>query len=126
MALVNYLADIWGISLVFVPLALLVNPKYLKGLFAEVENEATMFFWGIISLVIGLAMVLSYNVWAQNWQVIITILGWVSLIKGLCVLFFPEHTKKCVRKMESQQWLPFALIVAVFIGLVITYFGFTA
>ena len=124
--LTNYLAQIWGISLVIVPLALLINQKYLRRLFVEIENEASMFFWGIISLVIGLAMVLSYNVWTKDWSVIITIFGWLSLIKGLCLLFMPENAKKMAKKMENQQWLPIALVVAIFIGLVITYFGFTA
>lgn len=123
--LTNYLAEIWGISMVIIPLALLVNQKYLKKLFAEVESESTMFFGGIISLIIGLAMILSYNVWAKNWQVIITILGWLTLLKGLSCLFCPECMKKWARKMESSQWLPVALVVAVFIGLILTYLGFT-
>ena len=126
MEVVNYLAEIWGISLVIVPLALLINEKYLKRLFLEIENDATIFFLGIVSLVIGLAMILSYNVWAKNWQVIITILGWVSLLKGLAVLFLPEYTKKMVKRMENASALPYALVVLVIIGLVITYYGFTA
>jgi len=126
MNLLNYLAEVWGIFLVVVPLALLVNQKYLKRLFVEIENEATMFFLGIVSLVIGLAMILAYNVWAKNWQVIITILGWLALIKGAAVLFLPEYTKKYAKKMEGAPVLPFALVILVFIGLVIAYLGFTA
>ena len=124
--LLNYLAEIWGISLVIIPLALLVNSKYLKRMFTEIENEATMFSWGIVSLVIGLAMILSYNVWAQSWQVVITIIGWLALLKGLVLLFLPEYMKKWVKKLENQQWLPVALVIMVFVGLVITYLGFTA
>jgi uncharacterized membrane protein len=124
--LLNYLAEIWGISLVIIPLALLVNSKYLKRMFTEIENEATMFSWGIVSLVIGLAMILSYNVWAQSWQVVITIIGWLALLKGLVLLFLPEYMKKWVKKLENRQWLPVALVIMVFIGLVITYLGFTA
>ena len=126
MALSNYLAELWGISIVAVSLALLIKPKYLKRLFTEIENQATMLFWGIVSLVIGLAMILAHNIWAQNWQVAITILGWASLIKGLAVLFLPELTKKYAKKMENQQWLPIALVIMLFAGLVITYLGFTA
>jgi hypothetical protein len=126
MVLVNYLAEIWGLSLVLISLALLINQKYLKRLFAEIENEATMFFLGIVSLVIGLAMVLSYNIWDKNWQIIITILGWVSLIKGLSVLFLLEFIKNLVKKMENSQFLPYALFILIFIGLAITYFGFTS
>ena len=126
MVLSNYLAEIWGISIIVVSLAILVKPKYLKRLFAEIENETTMFFWGIVSFIIGLAMILAHNIWAQNWQVIITILGWLALLKGSSVLFLPEYMKKLAKKMENQSWLPIALVVLVFVGLVITYFGFTA
>jgi uncharacterized membrane protein len=127
MNLLNYLAEILGISLVIIPLALLINPKYLKRLFVEADNEITIFFMGILSLVVGLAMTLDYNIMqAQNWQVIITIIGWLALLKGLFLLFLPEYTKKWVKKMENQQWLPIALVVLVFVGLIITYLGFTA
>ena len=123
---VNYLAEVWGISLVVIPLAMLVKEKYVKQLFTSVENDATFFFWGVISFLIGLTMILAFNVWSQSWQVVITILGWATLLKGLVVLFFPELAKKYARKIASQNWLPIALIVLVFIGLIITYFGFTA
>ena len=126
MALLNYLAEVWGISIVVVSLAVLIEPRYLKKLFAEIENEATMFFWGMVSFVVGIAMVLSYNVWAQNWQVIITGLGWGALIKGLLLLFLPEYTKKWAKKIENKSWLPIVLVIMVFVGLIITYFGFTA
>lgn len=124
--LVNYLAEIWGIALVIIPLAMLVKTTYVKQLFASVENDMTLFFWGVISLLIGLSMVLAFNVWSQDWQVVITILGWATLLKGLCVLFFPELARKYARQIANQNWLPIALFVIVLIGIVITYFGFTA
>jgi uncharacterized protein YjeT (DUF2065 family) len=122
----NYLAEIWGISFVAVSLALLINQKYLKRLFAEAEDDKNLFCWGTIAFVIGISIVLAHNIWVKNWQVIITIFGWLSLIKGLSLLFLPEYAKNWVKKMESQQWLQYALIVMLLIGLVITYFGFTA
>lgn len=126
MNLSNYLAEVLGLSIIAVSLALLIKPKYLKRLFIEVENETTMFFGGIISLVLGLAMVLAHNVWVYDWQVIVTIFGWCSLLKGLSALFMPELMKKCAKKMENAPFLPFALLVALFVGLALTYFGFTA
>lgn len=126
MMLSNYLAELWGISLVIVSLALLIKEKHLKRLFAEIQSEETFFMWGLVTFVMGLAMVLAYSVWAMNWQVIITILGWATLIKGLFILFFPEVLKKCTKKIENHQFLPFALLIALFIGLVLTYLGFVS
>ena len=126
MTLSNFLAELWGISLVLLSLSLLIKEKYVKRLFAAVEEEATAFCWGMTALIIGVAMVLSHNVWVQNWQVVITIFGWLSLIKGLSLLFFPELAKEWVGKIKDKQWLPIALVVALFIGLALTYLGFTA
>jgi hypothetical protein len=122
----NYLAEVWGISIVVISFAFLIKEKHLKRLFAFVETEEGFFMWGLISFVIGISMVLAHNVWIQNWQVIITVLGWAALIKGLLLLFAPELMKKWAKKIENASFLPFVLVIFLFIGLVITYFGFTA
>jgi len=126
MELSNYLAALWGISIIVIALALFVKEKNIKRLFAKIENEESLFMWGFVTFIIGISMVLAHNVWIQGWQVIITIFGWLALIKGFFFLFLPELTKKWTKKMENQQWLPIALVVAVFVGLVLTYLGFTA
>lgn len=124
--LTNYLAEIWGISLVIVCLALLIRQKHLKKLFPSVESDDSLFSWGLVTLVIGIAMVLSHNIWVKDWQVVITIIGWISLIKGMSLLFFTEYTKSCVKKLENAPFLPFLLFIGIFMGLIITYLGFTA
>jgi hypothetical protein len=126
MELLNYLAVIWGVSIVIIALALLVRDKHLKQLLVSIENDESFFLWGFISVVIGVAMVLSCNVWEWNWQLIITLLGWAALLKGIVLLFCPEFLKKYAIKINNEKWLPAWLLILVFIGLVITYFGFTA
>lgn len=126
MNLANYLAEVWGISIVVISLALLIKEKHIKRIFAKIETEESLFMWGLVSFVIGIAMILTYNVWEQSWHVIVTILGWMSLLKGLALLFIPEYMKAWAKKIESKQWLPYALVILVIVGLLITYLGFTA
>ena len=126
MALINYLAEVWGISMAIIGLALLVKERHLKSLFAKIETEESLFIWGIISLVMGIAMILSYNVWMAGWQVLITIFGWVALLKGICLLFVPEMTKKWAKKMENSPMLPIGLLIMVFVGLALVYLGFVS
>jgi hypothetical protein len=122
----NYLAEVWGISIVVVCLALLIKDGHLKKFYASLETEDNFFLWGFISLVIGIGMVLAYNVWTWNWQIIITLLGWTALAKGLFLLFVPETIKTFVKKINYQRWMPFWLMIMLFLGLAITYLGFTA
>ena len=123
---INFLAEIWGISLVVISMAVIIRPRYLTAFLAEIENEAKMFCLGVVIFVLGLAMVLTYNTWSKDWQVIITILGWISTLKGLCIIFWPEFTRKMAKMLEKASFLPYALMCMLLIGLVITYFGFTA
>lgn len=125
MNISNYLAELWGSTIVVVSFILLVKPRRLERLFAAVKNEAVMFFGGIVTLIIGLAMVLVHNVWVLDWRVSITILGWLTLLKGLDLLFLPERMKKRWPKMKNWQWTVIfgSMLLA---GLVLTYLGFTA
>ena len=124
--LTNYLAEVWGISIVAVCFALLIKDKHIKSLLAKIESDESLFMWGFMSFVIGISMVLAYNVWAWNWQIIITLLGWAALLKGLCLLFCPEAVKKYAKMMGSTSWFQVYMVILIIIGLIITYFGFVA
>ncbi len=125
MPLTNFLAELWGISLVLISLALLIKDGHLKKIFSAIEDDE-MFCWGMAAAVIGVAMVLTHNIWVKDWTVVITIFGWLSLIKGLAMLFLPEFVKKMAKNLQSAPFLPYALIVMLAIGLALTYLGFTA
>lgn len=126
MALSNYLAQLFGILFVVVPLAFLLNGKNLKWLFSKIANEENLLCWGFAGFSAGLAIVLGHNVWVKDWPVVITILGWIALLKGLALMFTPDSIKKCCKKLENSPLLPFGLVVVIFAGLVIAYLGFTA
>jgi len=63
-----------------------------KSAMVEMENTlvhspAMLFIAGIITLVAGLAIVVGHNVWSGGAApVTVTLLGWISLIKGVLLL----------------------------------------
>jgi len=125
MSISNYLAELWGITIVVVSLALLIDQKRLEKLFIGVENEVAMFFGGVVTLIIGLAMVLAHNLWVFDWRLSLTILGWLSIVKGIDILFLPKRMKKRWAKTENKYWRLIFLFL-LFLGLTLTYFGFTS
>ena len=54
-----------------------------------IANRALIFLTGILALVAGVAIVNAHNVWVQDWRVIITILGWLLVLRGVMLLVFP-------------------------------------
>lgn len=48
---------------------------------------------GIIALLFGAIVIGLHNHWVMEWPIIITLLGWWSLIKGFGLLVYPDFTK---------------------------------
>jgi uncharacterized membrane protein len=128
MATANYLAELWGFSLIIIPLAMLINPKKIKYFFELAEKESSFLLCGVVSLVLGIASVLAFNVWSYNWTVVLTILGWLAIIKGIAILFLPEFTSNWYGNLRntSDKWISITWVVAVLIGCILVYLGLTA
>ena len=124
MNTLNFVTELWGIFMVVVPLALLVNQGLIRKIFTFAEDELVLLFGGMISFMIGVASVLSYNVWTANWGTVITVFGWIAILKGICLLFFPAWSKKMHNMLKDKEWISYLLLVAVFIGLFLSYAGF--
>ena len=38
----------------------------------------------------GTVMLALYNTWSKSWRVLVTIIGWLALIKGAVLMLFPQ------------------------------------
>ncbi len=126
MELVNFLAELWGFSLVIIPLSFLINPKHTDKILEVMEKETSLILHGMIRVVLGVAMLLSYNVWDNSWKTIITILGWLLVISGVGLLYAPSVAAKMIVKMRDKNWIPFVLVVVILFGCFLVYMGFNA
>ena len=53
-----------------------------------------MLILGVITLAAGLAMVLAHNIWSGGaLVVVVTLVGWMALIKSLSFLFLPPEVE---------------------------------
>jgi hypothetical protein len=90
----TFVAQFWGWLTLTVALILFVRPKVLHDVKRLiVENRAFGLAYGLMSLILGITSVLLHNVWELNWHVVITIFGWLALVKGIIVLAWPEISK---------------------------------
>lgn len=126
METANFLAQLWGFSLVIISLALLINEKYVEYLFKLAEDRKNLFIIGAVNIIIGSFLILFYNSWGFNWAVIVTMLGWLVFVRGVLVLFFPDLALKILAELKKRiEWLKFAFLFFVFLGCFLTYGGFT-
>ena len=86
-----------------------------------------MFVLGAITLVAGLAMVLAHNIWSGGaLVVVVTLVGWITLIKSLFVLFLPPEMEAgfFLGQLHYQQLFGVYGATSLVLGPYLTYGGF--
>lgn len=74
---------------------------------------------------LGIPLILIHNIWDGSWRVIITIIVWLVLLKGIARVFFPERAVGKVRSLVENTVIVKALIWAmIIIGFYLLYIGF--
>jgi len=112
------LAQFWGWMLIILSgLFLLRNDKLLGEILIAIENRGFMFAAGFFSLILGLVTVLLHNVWVLDWEVVVTLMGWTSLVKGITNIGFPEFTLRTIPSFTNNKTVvQSALVVALLLG----------
>jgi hypothetical protein len=123
-----FLARLLGPLLLIGGASILLNPKAFRTLAGEVIRSVTLvYLFGFIDFAAGLAIVLTHNVWLLSWRVLITLLGWLMLIRGAIRVLIPETVMAYAAKvLRKKQVLPAAGVVTAAIGLVLCYFGYVS
>jgi len=121
-----FLAQAIGLYFVIAGIAMLVRPRAVHGLIKTLAgNRDVIFATGFIALLIGVPLVLVHNVWDGTWRVIITLLVWLTLIKGVARLFVPNQVVDFAAWIAKRPMLLRAAIwIMVIIGLYLVYIGF--
>jgi hypothetical protein len=87
-----FLAKLIGPVFLAVGVAMLLNGAAYRTLANSfLDNPALMFLSGLLTLPAGLAIVLTHNVWAADWRIVITIFGWLAVIGGAVRLLAPRQ-----------------------------------
>lgn len=86
-----FLAKFWGWYLIIFFLILSLNPKRILQIIKNLEDQKFVILAAFLAIIIGLLNILSHNIWEGDWRLIITIIGWIALFKGLALFIFPER-----------------------------------
>lgn len=91
----NFLARAYGLYFIIMGFLLVIKSDYCAEVIHDLfKNRVLVFLIGWITLILGILVVLSHNIWEFNFKIIITILGYLTLLKGFAHLYMPERMKK--------------------------------
>jgi len=104
MEITIFFARFWGSLFIILGLSS-IGAKFLGRVIKMTEDKTITVSTGYITFLLGLVTVILHNIWVYDWKVTITILGWVTLFKGITKIGFPEHVHKRAQMFKGQQML---------------------
>ena len=126
MGSVNFIAQIIGLLFCIDAVGVLVNTAFYRRIVEElIESPALCYLGGILALFFGLFILNFNNAWTADWTVIITIIGWLSVVKGVLLIVFPNvypHLSNWMRKGDPM--MRYMGIIYLLLGLFLTVKGF--
>lgn len=118
MAKSKQIAALAGPVLIAVTLSEMLNPHIWAAVSAPITYQS-----GTLLFVAGLSIIRVHNVWSYNWPVLVTAVGWFSVVTGLARMFAPELSQQAV----ENKYVPLGLqLVLLLGGFVLTYKAYVA
>jgi len=123
-----FLSRLIGLYCVFCGLSMLTHKEAsIETVMALNHNAPLMFVVGILAMAAGLAMVLSHNIWTGGaLPVIVTLVGWIILVKGLLILFLSSEAavEFFLGTLQYKNFFYVYSAISILFGGYLTYMGF--
>jgi hypothetical protein len=123
-----FLARLIGPPLAVLGVGMLLHPAvYVAAVVDMLRSPGLIYLACFVGLLGGVALVLVHNVWERDWRVIITLLGWISIVDSASWILLP--------RLVQQFWSPmlatgaFPILgggLTLLLGAVLCYYGYRA
>jgi hypothetical protein len=123
-----FIARLAGPVLAWIGLAILLRPAAFRLVLQSfMASPAILYLTGFLALIGSMALILVHNLWVADWRLLITVLGWVGLVKGAVIILQPQSILSLGRVFAARRNAVLVTAAANFvIGLILSYFGYWA
>ena len=100
-------------------------PEAYVDVLREMNNQSATIILGMFALLAGLGIVNAHNLWVSDWRVIITILGWLAIIRGALSLLFPNKMYGIGEAiLASRSGTMISAVIVLVVGGVLSWMGY--
>jgi hypothetical protein len=118
-----WLASIFGPFLVILGLWMLLYCDQYNKVLNGIKGSAGLFYMNsVFNLLVGFTVLSQYDLWGWNLLVLVTILGWVMVIRGIMGLFVPQLLIDIM--MGKHGFAKVMGIIPLVWGVFLSYVGF--
>ena len=122
-----FLGKLLGLYLIIISVTMFAHTQATVEIMkAIIQDHPLLFMSGLMGVIAGLAIVLCHNVWSGGaLPIMVTLFGWVSLIKGFLLLVLSPETESRVF-IVGFRYEQHPNVYAVFVFLLGSYLTYAA
>lgn len=122
-----WLASIFGPILIVISLWVLLKTNEVDRLWTSVKATPAAYYLGAcLNLLIGFTILSLYNRWSMELAVLVTLLGYLQVIRGILALFCHDKMIKWSQKLISNPNFRLISAIPLVYGLLLFWLGFFA
>lgn len=121
------IAAVFGPLMLLMGLMLLFQPQKVQKLSEKiVKSSELMFVLAMLNLMLGLFLVNIHNIWdGTYYEIVVTVLAWITLLKGLYLMFIEEkRVKELVKMYKKHSFMFLTTLLALLLGGYLTYVAY--
>lgn len=116
----NIFAQLFGMVFVVLGLSMAFNKRWTANAVEELfKNQGLMWLAGFMTLLLGAMTITLNNVWTSGLPFWITLLGWLTFLKGAMILLFPQVTHAYYKNMSKGNAFVYGGIFVFLLGAVL-------
>jgi hypothetical protein len=128
----RYIARLMGPVMLVIGIGMVAGLFVVGGAYSSLMKEfigsrALIFITGVLALLAGLAIVNAHNLWVPDWRVLVTVLGWLFIVRGVTNLVLPHLVQTMGdRIVASQAGVIAGATFMIVLGAILSIMGYEA
>lgn len=120
-----FLGKFLGVYLLALFLLLIFRKDETNAVIKKITDDSGLLaVTGMINLLIGIAVVVVHTIFVSDWRVLITLLGYFMILRGVMRIAFQKNAKDLLKKMVKGTNGVVTMAIMLIVGLVLVYYGF--
>lgn len=127
LAPTRFMARIVGPFLLAAAAAIALRAGDIDLLFPAFFQDAPLaLVTGVFTLMVGLVMIASHQVWDSAAAVVLSVLGWIVALRGLLLMLAPGVVAALAANVlqHAQAFVPILTLIIALVGAWLAYVGF--
>lgn len=123
MEISNKIGIIVAVYLIVTGVGFLMSSEYYSQMISHTGSDPVLInLSGMVHFFIGMTILVNHFLWKNALQIIVTLLGFMFLMKGLFLIAFPELM---LQSAENPSQIPWAMPTGfIAIGFIVGYMAF--